>query len=501
MPEAILSIDEGTSGTRAAIVDADGRTHNEHYQRLTTDSPAPGLVEQDAARILRATRDVLTATWSEHDPTRHQVVGVAVSTQRATAVLWDTVTGEPLTPAVVWQDTRYATELAEAYADSWDERLRARTGRPTGVRSPYLWAAHQLRENPRVCQAYADGRLGFGTIDTWLIWNLSAERALVTSATNATAGGALDLREFCYLEDWLTTLGFPPELAPRLIDDAAPVGTLDAELVGRPLPILAAVGDQHAALVGLGCTHSGDAMVVHGTGSFVDLCTGDDWPAAESAPDGTLVLTGWRAAGRSSYTLETFAAATGSALSWACDRLGWFDSPEQMTEIAASVADSGGVTFLPSITGMRSPVMAPHARGALRGLSTATTAAHVARAMVEGVAHFVTQANEDNVSTAAVRPTRINVGGGLAASDLLLQVQADLMGIPVHRVRGAASASLRGAAYLAGSQLPGWPALGDLPDNTLRVFEPSISTAARQRARSAWRAVVDQEVQLGREES
>lgn len=501
MREVILSIDEGTSGTRAAIVDADGNTHNEQYLHLATESPAPGLVEQDAARSLAATREVLCATWAEHDRTRHHVVGVAISTQRATAVLWDTDTGAPLAPAVVWQDTRYATEIAEEYAQDGDQRLRVRSGRPSGVRSPYLWAAHQLRENPQVRQAYAEGRLGFGTIDTWLVWNLTRERVMVTSATNATAGGALDLRGFDYLGDWLGALGFPADLAPRLVDDAGPVGTLDPEVVGEPLPILAAVGDQHAALVGLGCTHAGDAMVVHGTGSFVDLCTGRNWPAAESAPDGTLVLTGWRAEGLSTYTLETFAAATGSALSWACDRLGWFESPEQMTAIAATVENAGGVTFLPSITGMRSPVMAPHARGAVRGLSTATSAAHLARAMVEGVAHFVAQANDDNAHTAGFGPTKIQVGGGLAASDLLLQVQADLMGIPVHRVRGAASASLRGAAYLAGAGLPDWPALDELPDNTVRVFEPEITAERRERARADWRAVVDQEVQLVRKES
>ncbi len=273
----ILAIDEGTSGTRAAVVDADGQVSCLEYLPLSVDSPRPGVVEQDANAILEKTLAVCRATLARAASEQLNVVALAIATQRATAVLWDTHTGRALVPAVVWQDTRHASEL-DQLAAKWDSTLIERVGRPAGVRSPYLWAAHHLQKTPSVILAQRERRLAFGTIDTWLLWHLSNERVCVTTPTNATSASAYLLAEHRYCLDWIDALGFPQSLLPELRQDADEFGRTRPEVLGIDVPILACAGDQLAGAVGLGCLDRGQSMCVHGTGSFVDLLVGTQIP-------------------------------------------------------------------------------------------------------------------------------------------------------------------------------------------------------------------------------
>jgi len=494
---AILTIDEGTTGTRAAWVTADGRVHALEYRPLRVNTPVAGVVEQDANVILQKTLDACRAVIARAAGEGVTLVGLAIATQRATTVLWDTRTGRALVPAMVWQDSRYADELA-ALAPEWNKRLIATVGRPTGVRSPYLWAAHHLRETPEVSAAHRAGRLGFGTIETWLLWSLSRDRIYAATSTNATSAGAYVLAKHEYALDWIEALGFPAELLPELRQDADDFGVTDAALLGVEIPILAAAGDQHAGTVGLGCLRKGQAMCVHGTGSFVDLVIGPDTPANPGLYDGALTLVGWRRHNASVFTIESFTATTGSALDWVCGTLGWFDSSKQISELAATVPRANGVMFVPALTGLRMPVMEPRARASLAGLSMSTTLPEIAYAVLEGIAHSVAASAEADEQVAGTAITEIVVGGGMSASDPLIQMQADLIGVPMRRLPASEGASLRGAAFLAGSDGLLWNSLEDAAASMGEgdVFEPRISAEERLDRRSAWNARISAEISL-----
>lgn len=500
--QAILSIDEGTTGTRAAWVGGDGQVNGMRYERLTVSSPKPRVVEQDAGEILRKTIDAVQHAVADARREGVEIVGMAISTQRATTVLWDTATGEPLAPAIVWQDTRNADELA-LFGPEWNDRLTARVGRPVGVRSPYLTAVRMIETDARVGEAHRRGTLGFGTIDTWLLWNLMQGKPLLTTATNATSAGAYVLAEHRYETDYLDALGFPRELLPELRDDQDDFGITDPAVLGIEVPVWAVLGDQHAGLVGLGTLTAGDAMCVHGTGSFVDLSVGSSTPVNPGLYEGTLSLVAWRAQQRSRFTVETFSAATGSAIDWLCDTLGWFPNAKAISAAAADASARREVQFLPAMTGVRMPVVEPGVRSSLTGFDFSTTKADVAAAVLEGIAHSVAWSLEGNAEVAGVDVATVLVGGGLSQSDPLLQMQADLTQVPQRRLRATDVASLRGAAFLGGSGAAGrlWP---DLETATAllvedAVFEPAIDRAERDDRVAHWRERVFEEVRRVRD--
>ena len=491
----ILAIDEGTSGTRAAVVAADGHVSCLAYTPLQVDSPRPGVVEQDANTLLEKTLEVCRDTLAQAATEGLRVVALAVATQRATGVLWDTQTGRALVPAMVWQDTRYAHDL-DQLASAWDPRLRARVGRPSGVRSPYLWAARHLRDTPAVAEAWRARRLAFGTVDSWLLWHLSTQRACVTTPTNATSCSAYVLGEHRYLTEWIEALDFPPELLPELRQDADDFGRTRADLLGIDVPILACAGDQLAGAVGLGCLDAGQSMCLHGTGSFVDLVLGPALPARSGQSDSTLTMTARRCQDVSHFSVETFVATTGSALNWVCDKLHWFDDARQISALAATVPSSRGVTFIPALTGLRVPQMQPEARAALNGVSMATTQAEIAHAILEGIAHSVASCIDANREIAGIPVTELVVGGGLSGSDTLLQMQADLTGLPIHRMQETERASLRGIAWLAGASGLLWDSL-DQARTTTRpdaVFTPRVGADERAERRALWHARVASEL-------
>ncbi|WP_432239070.1 FGGY family carbohydrate kinase [Herbaspirillum robiniae] len=493
--EVILAIDEGTSGTRAAVVAADGHVSCLQYEVLQADSPRPGVVEQDANALLEKTIAVCRATLRQAQEEHLHVAALAIATQRATAVLWDTSTGRALVPAMVWQDTRYAAEL-DQLAPQWNPRLRHSVGRPCGVRSPYLWAARHLRDTPAVGQAWEQGRLAFGTVDTWLLWHLSDRRAAFTTPTNATSCNAYELAQHRYQLDWIDALGFPRALLPELRQDADDFGRTRSDLLGIDVPILACAGDQLSGAIGLGCLDAGQSMCLHGTGSFVDLLVGPRLPERSGQSDSTLTMTARRQGGVSHFSVETFVATTGSLLNWVCDKLRWFDNARHISALAATVPSSRGVTFIPALTGLRVPQMQPDARAALNGVSMATTQAEIAYAILEGIAHSVASCIEANRELAAVPVSTLTVGGGLSGSDVLLQMQADLTGIPIQRMKETDRASLRGIAYLAGSSGLLWDSMQEARATAEidTVFEPRIGEDERAQKRGLWHARIASEL-------
>ncbi|ELN4157953.1 FGGY family carbohydrate kinase [Citrobacter braakii] len=485
--DVILAIDEGTSGTRAAVVARNSQVYCLEYQPLQVSSQRHGVVEQDADEILQATIAVCRTAIANAQRSKMRIVALAIATQRSTAVLWDVGTGKALVPAMVWQDARFTDELAQL-APEWDEKLLPLIGRPVGIRSPYLWASYHIANTPAVNKAYRAGTLVFGTVDSWLLWHLAQEKKCVTTPTNATSAGAYCLNEHQYHLPWLQTLNFPTSLLPELHDDADDFGTTREDILGISVPIRACAGDQFAGAIGLGCTERGQAFCMHGTGSFVDLMMGPTLPTLKKSCESTLTMTARRQKGRSHFSVETFVPTTGSALNWVCEKLRWFDSPEQISELAAQATDSGGVSFIPALTGLRVPHLQPQARASLNGISISTTRPQVAYAILEGIAHSVAACIRANEAATGIPTQELMVGGGLSNSDTLLQIQADISGIPVRRMTETARASLRGAAFLAGADGLLWNSLPEACATlkTARLFEPKINHVLREQKINRW---------------
>lgn len=498
--DVILCVDEGTSGTRAALVGRDGTVSEHDYVALEVTCPRPGVVEQDADLLLEKTLLVCRNTIDKAKSSGKRIVAMAIANQRCSAVLWDTKTGKALAPVMVWQDSRHREELA-TLAPQWDSVLVQHAGRPAGVRSPYLWARHKLQDEPSIAQAFKDKRLAFGTIDTWLLWHFSTFREIVTTPTNVTSGNAYVLSEHRYLGAWLEAIDFPMQLLPMLREDADDFGMTRKELFGIEVPILACAGDQHAAAIGLGCLERGQAMCVHGTGSFVDVLTGTELAGHDSAHESSLTMTARRTGGLSRFAIETYVPTTGSALNWICEKLEWFKDPKHISELASTANTSPDLLFVPALTGLRIPAMEPAARASVQGVSMATTKPELAKAILEGIGHAVTSCMEANQEASRTRVAELLVGGGLAGSSTLLQIQADLMGMPVRRLAETDKASLRGIAFLAGSSGLLWDSLEEAC-STLRtdvVFEPQMSQSERAHRRSIWHARVSNELSHARQ--
>ncbi|WP_335621942.1 FGGY-family carbohydrate kinase [Citrobacter sp. FDAARGOS_156] len=273
-------------------------------------------------------------------------------------------------------------------------------------------ASRHLANTPAVAKAYQAGTLVFGTVDSWLLWHLAQEKKSVTTPTNATSAGAYCLKEHHYHLPWLQTLGFPASLLPELHDDADDFGTTHEDILGISVPILACAGDQFAGAIGLGCTERGQAFCMHGTGSFVDLMMGPTVPTLQKGCESTLTMTARRQKGLSHFSVETFVPTTGSALNWVCEKLHWFDSPEQISELAAQASDAGGVSFIPALTGLRVPHLQPHARASLNGISISTTRSQVAYAILEGIAHSVAACIRANEAATGIPTKELVVGEG-----------------------------------------------------------------------------------------
>ncbi|MCX4723151.1 FGGY family carbohydrate kinase [Streptomyces sp. NBC_01306] len=489
----VLAVDEGTTGTRAGVVLDSGAAHEVFYRSIEVSHPDDLSVEQDPMEILTATLDVARQTVRRAREDGIEIAAVALSTQRATAVLWDRITGRPLLPALVWQDRRYAQELG-AYEAEWDSVLMARQGRPVGARAPFLWAARQIAAHPEVAAAHREGRLLFGTVDTWLIWSLTGGACHATTPTSAASTGGYLLTEHAWDKEWISRLGFPLDLLPELRSDDAGFGTTDPAALGIAVPLAASMGDQHAALLALGGLTAGQGMIMYGTGAFVDAATGTTPALPRPEISGVLAQPARRQGGTSHFSLEAYTSTAGSALRWLCDDLGLFASPKELGEEAGRVPTRPGRTprFVPALAGVRTPVWHPEATAALTGLTLATTRADLARAVLDGIAHSVCDLIDGIAGTMGAPFTRLRVGGGVSGSDPLMQIQADLTGLPLERVCGSSTASLRGTAYLAGVARGLWSSLDEVVEAQPpgRTFTPSIGAGDRAGQRSAWRSVL-----------
>jgi glycerol kinase len=443
----ILAIDQGTTGTTCLALDDELNVAGRGYRDLPQHFPRPGWVEHDPREIWQSVLAAAQEAGGQPDT-------VAITNQRETTILWDRASGEPVAPAIVWQDRRTAERCAELDP----ELIRARTGL---VPDPYFSATKLewlLREH-----GGRDG-LAFGTVDSWLVWQLTGGERHVIDRTNASRTLLVDLETLDWDDELLALFGVDRALLPRIVGSADEVG--EGELNGRTVTIRGIAGDQQAALYGQGCHRPGEGKATYGTGSFVLVHTGDD---ASPPPHGLL-----KTAAADGYALEGAVLVAGAAIQWLRDGLGVIASAAETEQLARSVDSAGGVHFVPALTGLGSPWWDSGARGLVCGITRGTTHAHLARAALEAVAHQVA----DVVDALPEPLAALRVDGGATQNGFLMQFQADLLGVPVE-VAAEREATALGAAALAAGRESG--------THVGAVYEPSLSRDEVETLRAGWR--------------
>jgi len=474
----VAAIDQGTTSSRCIVFDADGgivgldqREHRQHY-------PQPGWVEHDATEIWANVQAVVAGALDKAGIAAADLAAYGITNQRETTLLWDAATGEPVAPAIVWQDTRTAGLLNGLDAKA----IRERSGLPVATYFSAPKVRWLLDSDPELQRRAEAGELRFGTMDTWLIANLTGRHA--TDVTNASRTMLMNLSTLDWDDVLLDMLGIPRAILPEILPSSHPYGHYQG------VPVASALGDQQAALFGQTCFTQGEAKCTYGTGSFLLLHTGERPVPSER---GLVTTVAYQLADQPpAYALEGSIAVTGALVQWLRDNLGIISTAPEVNELAASVPDSGGCVIVPAFSGLFAPYWRPDARGVVTGLTGYITKAHLARATLEATAWQVYDVVEAMSAESNVDLATLKVDGGMTASDLLLQIQADVLGVPVVRPVVTETTCL-GAAYAAGLAVGFWPDLAALREHWRqdRRWEPGMTNEDRDRDRRRWRKAVE----------
>ena len=483
----VLALDQGTTSSRAILLDRSGNLCGMAQQEFRQIFPRSGWVEHDPLEIWSSQLAVAREVLRRSGVGAQQVAALGIANQRETVVLWERSTGAPVANAIVWQDRRTAG-LCDALRDAGHEPLlRARTGL---LFDPYFSGTKLkwlLDETPGLRARAERGELAFGTIDSWLVYKLCG--AHVIDVSNASRTLLFDIHRQRWDAELLALFDVPAALLPEVVPSSGVVGHADSALLGRAIPIAGIAGDQQAATFGQACHDSGMAKNTYGTGCFMLLNTGQRAVASENR---LLTTIGWRIGGRTDYMLEGGVFDAGAAVQWLRDGLGIIRGSDEIEALAASVTDTGGVFFVPAFSGLGAPHWDAYARGTLVGLSRGTTRAHIARATLAGIAYQSAEVLEAMQRDAGVPLSELRVDGGAARNDLLMQFQADVLGVPVVRPRVTETTAL-GAAYLAGLATGFWSEQAEIASQwqAQRRFEPQMAGDERARRLAEWRRAVE----------
>jgi glycerol kinase len=492
----VLALDQGTTSSRAIVFDRDARPVAMAQQELKPIYPRPGWVEHDPEEIWRTQLECARAALAQIGRSARDLAAVGIANQRETTILWERASGRALANAIVWQDRRTAPACAALRQQGLEGEIRRRTGL---VLDPYFSAtkmAWLLDRVPQARERAARGELALGTVDSWLVHRLTQGALHVTDVSNASRTQLLDIRRLEWDEQLLRWFGVPRDALPRIVDSSGIVGSTHPDVLGAAVPIAGMAGDQQAATFGQACFEPGMAKNTYGTGCFLMLQLGEQ---PQEPGQGLLSTCGWRLAQAprhaASYLLEGAVFVGGAVVQWLRDELRLISTAAEIESLAAQVPDNGGVFLVPAFTGLGAPHWDPAARGALLGLTRGSGRAHVARAALESIA---LQSAELLLAMQSARQgqgaglRQLRVDGGAARNDLLMQLQADVLGVPVVRPRCTETTAL-GAALLAGLATGLWRDLAHIESlwQAERVFEPSWSEERRAALLHDWRRAVE----------
>ena len=488
----ILSIDQGTTGTTAILVDASGRVLWRVSREIAQIYPRPGWVEHDPAELFESCLEVVDELLDETETGPRQIEALGITNQRETAVVWERETGRPVANAVVWQCRRTAALCDAMRARGLESTVRERTGLPIDAyfsATKVRWLLDNVPDGQSRAEA---GELLFGTVDSWLLWNLTNGLTHATDVTNASRTMLFDTGALSWDRELMDALDVPPCMMPEVKPSCGVFAHAGGNMFGgQGIPIAGVAGDQHAALFGQACFEPGMAKNTYGTGSFVLMNTGGSRVRSDN---GLITTPAWALGDSVAYALEGSIFSTGATVQWLRDGLGIISDAAETGPLAASVEDNGGVYLVPAFTGLGAPHWDMYARGTIVGVTRGTTAAHLARAALEATAYQTRDVVEAMTADAGVELPLLRVDGGGAANDFLMQFQADVLGVPIQRA--AAETTALGAAYLAGLAVGFWESLDEIEalrdaGSEGRTFEPRMGEEQRETLYGEWKRAVE----------
>jgi glycerol kinase len=487
MKQYILALDQGTTSSRAIVFDHAGSIVSVAQKEFRQIFPKPGWVEHDPSDIWSSQAGVAAEALTKAGVTAADIAAIGITNQRETTMVWDRGTGQPICNAIVWQDRRTADICDRLKARKLDRVIR----RKTGLVIDAYFSATKLQwilQNVKGARAKAKaGELAFGTVDSWLVWNLTGGKVHVTDATNASRTMLFDIVKGRWDDELLKIFGVPRSMLPDVLSSSEVYG--HTTLLGKAIPIAGIAGDQQAALFGQACTRPGMAKNTYGTGCFMLMNTGTKPIASKHK---LLTTVAWRIGERTEYALEGSIFIAGAVVQWLRDGLEFFRAASEVEALAASVSGTDGVFLVPAFAGLGAPHWDQYARGTIVGLTRGTTKAHIARAALESIALQVMDVLRAMEADAGIRLKELRVDGGASANNLLMQLQADLLGVPVVRPKVSETTAL-GAAYLAGLAVGFWKSQTDIAKQWQvdKRFSPAMKGAARKQIASDWARALD----------
>jgi glycerol kinase len=485
----ILALDSGTTSARAIVFDRNGAVRGIGQKEFTQNYPQPGWVEHDPLEIWTAQIGVAVEAIAKAGAGPRDIAALGITNQRETTVVWDRQTGEPVGKAIVWQDRRTAPFCDKLRSLGHEPLIRERTGLVIDAYFSGSKLAWILDNVPGARQMADAGQLAFGTIDSWLIWKLTEGRLHITDSSNASRTMLFNIHTGKWDSELLNLFRVPPSMLPEVRASSEAYGPVTSALGLGHVPIAGIAGDQQAALFGQLCTEPGLTKNTYGTGCFMLQCTG---PKAVASRNQLVTTVAWTKNGKTDYALEGSVFIAGAVVQWLRDGLGLIRTADEVNRLAATVPDNGGVYLVPAFTGLGAPHWDAYARGTIVGLTRGSTAGHIARAALEGIA-FQSADLIDAMRADAGQPVaELRVDGGACRSDPLMQFQADLLGVPVSRPAVTETTAL-GAAYLAGLAVGYWKSPAEIASQreVERRFEPKMDPARAKELRVHWSRAVE----------
>ena len=485
----ILALDQGTTSSRAIVFDHDGNIKGTAQQEFRQIFPQSGWVEHDAQEIWQTQSRVMADVLAETKLAASEIAAIGITNQRETTVVWDRETGQPICNAIVWQDRRTAGICDQLKVDGHEEEIR----RKTGLVLDAYFSGTKLKwilENVEGARERANaGKLAFGTIDSWLVWNLTGGKVHVTDASNASRTLLFNIHTGDWDDELLELLKVPRNMLPEVRDSSEVYGHTAASLTPAGIPIAGIAGDQQSALFGQMCIRDGMVKNTFGTGCFMLMNTGS---RAVTSKNNLLTTVAWRLNGELEYALEGSVFSAGATVQWLRDGLGLIESSVEVESLAESVPDSGDVFLVPAFAGLGAPHWDQYARGTIIGLTRGTTKAHIARAALEGIAYQVSEVLDAMQADSGIKLTELRVDGGACANNLLMQFQADLLGASVLRPRVQETTAL-GAAYLAGLAVDFWKDQAELAEQWQidRTFPASMPDSKAVELKRRWQKALE----------
>ena len=488
MEQYILSLDQGTSSSRAIVFDRKGQIRSMAQREFPQYFPKPGWVEHNPHEIWSSQASVIAEAIAAIDINGLNIAGIGITNQRETTIVWDSESEEPVYNAIVWQDRRTSEYCDQLKAEGRTEFIRERTGL---IVDAYFSATKikWILDNVPGARARAEkGKLMFGTVDSWLIWRLTRGELHVTDVSNASRTMLFNIHTLDWDDELLALFGIPRSMMPDVRSSSEIYGTTKTTIFAHKVPIAGIAGDQQAALFGQLCVEPGAVKNTYGTGCFLLMNSGEK-PIVSA--NNLLTTIAWKIGDRVTYALEGSIFVGGSVVQWLRDGLGIIRSSSEVETLASSVPDTGGVYFVPALTGLAAPYWDQYARGSVSGISRGTTAAHIARAALEGIAYQTYDIVDAMQRDAGITLRELKVDGGAARNNLLMQFQADLLGERVIRPRVTETTAL-GAAYLAGLAVGYWKDLDEIRSqwDAERIFEPTSDRAQIAHAIEGWHDAV-----------